>query len=38
MPEALVTSALQRALRAQRPTLPGTIPGLIAHSDRGRTR
>ena len=30
MPEALVTSALQRALRAQRPA-----PGLIVHSDRG---
>ncbi len=30
MPEALVTSALQRALLAQRPT-----PGLIVHSDRG---
>ena len=30
MPEALVTSALQRALLAQRPA-----PGLIAHSDRG---
>ena len=38
MPEALVTSALQRALLA----LPGTTqrpaPGLIVHSDRGRTR
>ena len=33
MPEALVTSALQRALLAQRPA-----PGLIVHSDRGRTR
>ena len=35
MPEALATSALQRALRA----LPGTTqrpaPGLIVHSDRG---
>ena len=30
---ALVTSALQRALLAQRPA-----PGLIVHSDRGRTR
>ena len=30
MPEALVTSALQRALLAQRPA-----PGLIIHSDRG---
>lgn len=30
MPEALVTSALQRALLAQRPA-----PGLIVHSDRG---
>ncbi|RZK28682.1 MAG: IS3 family transposase, partial [Hymenobacter sp.] len=30
MPEALVTTALQRALLAQRPT-----PGLIVHSDRG---
>jgi transposase InsO family protein len=30
MPEALVTTALQRALLAQRPT-----PGLIIHSDRG---
>ncbi len=30
MPEALVTTALQRALRAQRPA-----PGLIVHSDRG---
>ncbi|GAB3637916.1 hypothetical protein GCM10027422_35060 [Hymenobacter arcticus] len=30
MPEALVTSALQRALLAQRPR-----PGLIVHSDRG---
>ena len=38
MPEALVTSALQRALLAQRPALPGTTPGLIVHSDRGRTR
>ena len=38
MPEALATSALQRALRAQRPALPGTTPGLIVHSDRGRTR
>ena len=33
MPLALVTSALQRALLAQRPA-----PGLIVHSDRGRTR
>ena len=33
MPEALVTSALQRALLAQRPA-----SGLIVHSDRGRTR
>ena len=33
MPEALVTSALQRTLLAQRPA-----PGLIVHSDRGRTR
>ena len=33
MPEALVTSALQRALLAQWPA-----PGLIVHSDRGRTR
>jgi transposase InsO family protein len=30
MPEALVTTALQRALLAQRPA-----PGLIVHSDRG---
>jgi putative transposase len=30
MPEALVTTALQRALRAQRPA-----PGFIVHSDRG---
>ena len=30
MPEALVTSALQRSLLAQRPA-----PGLIVHSDRG---
>jgi transposase InsO family protein len=30
MPEALVTTALQRALLAQRPR-----PGLIVHSDRG---
>ena len=30
MPGALVTSALQRALLAQRPA-----PGLIVHSDRG---
>jgi putative transposase len=30
MPEALVTTALQRALLAQRPS-----PGLIVHSDRG---
>ena len=30
MPETLVTSALQRALLAQRPA-----PGLIVHSDRG---
>ena len=35
IPEALVTSALQRALLAQRPALPGTTPGLIVHSDRG---
>ena len=33
IPEALVTSALQRALLAQR-----AAPGLIVHSDRGRTR
>jgi len=33
MPEALVTSALQRALLAQR-----SAPGLVIHSDRGRTR
>ena len=33
MPEALVTSALQRAMLAQRPA-----PGLMVHSDRGRTR
>jgi len=33
MPEALVISALQRDLLAQRPA-----PGLIDHSDRGRTR
>lgn len=38
MPEALITSALQRALRTQRPALPGTPPGLMVHSDRGRTR
>ena len=38
MPKALLVSALQRALLAQRPTLPGTTPGLIVHSDRGRTR
>jgi len=30
MPEAMVISALQRALLAQRPA-----PGLIVHSDRG---
>jgi len=30
MPEALVTTALQRALLAQRPA-----PGLLVHSDRG---
>ena len=30
MPEALVTSALQRALLAQRPA-----PSLMVHSDRG---
>jgi putative transposase len=30
MPEALVTTALQRALLAQRPA-----PSLIVHSDRG---
>ena len=30
MPEALVTTALQRALLAQRP-----VPGLIVHSDQG---
>ena len=30
MPEALITTALQRALLAQRP-----CPGLIVHSDRG---
>ncbi|RZL14958.1 MAG: hypothetical protein EOO62_04080 [Hymenobacter sp.] len=30
MPEALVTTALQRALLAQRPA-----PGLIVHADRG---
>ena len=35
MPEALVTGALQRALLAQRPALPGTTPGLIVHSERG---
>ena len=35
IPEALVTGALQRALLAQRPALPGTTPGLIVHSDRG---
>ena len=34
MPEALVSSALQRALLAQRPALPGTTPGFIVHSDR----
>ena len=33
MPEVLVTSALQRALHAQQPA-----PGLMVHSDRGRTR
>jgi len=33
MPEALVTTALQRAFFAQSP-----IPSLIVHSDRGRTR
>ena len=33
MPEALVTSALQRALLAQR-----SAPGLVVHPDRGRTR
>ena len=33
MPEALASSALQRALLAQRPA-----PGLLVHSDRGRTR
>ena len=33
MSEVLVTSALQRALLAQRPA-----PGLVVHSDRGRTR
>ena len=33
MPESLVTRALQRSLLAQRPA-----PGLIVHSDRGRTR
>ena len=33
MSEVLVTGALQRALLAQRPA-----PGLVAHSDRGRTR
>ena len=38
MPEALVTGALQRALLAQRPALPGTTSGLIVHSDRGRSR
>ena len=35
MPEALVTTALQRAVLAQQPTLPGTTPGLVVHSDRG---
>lgn len=33
MPDAIITSSLQWALLAQRPT-----PGLIAHSDRGRAR
>ena len=33
MPEELVTRALQRAFWAQPPT-----PGLVVHSDRGRTR
>ena len=33
MPEELVTRALQRAFWAQPPT-----PGLLVHSDRGRTR
>ena len=33
MPEELVTSALQRAFWSQPPT-----PGLVVHSDRGRTR
>ena len=32
---ALVTSALHRALLAQRPALPGTTPSLIVHSDQG---
>ena len=35
MPGALVTSALHRALLAQRPALPGTTPSLIVHSDQG---
>ena len=38
MLKTLFNSALQRALLAQRPVLPGTTPGLIIHSDRGRTR
>ena len=33
MPEELVTNALQRAFWSQPPT-----PGLLVHSDRGRTR
>ena len=35
MPEALVTTALQRAALAQQLTLPGTPPGLVVHSDCG---
>ena len=38
MLESLVTSALQRALVAQRPALQGTAPGLIVHPDRGCSR
>ena len=33
-PGVLVTSALQRALLAQQPALPGATPGLIIHFDR----
>ena len=35
MPEALVTTALQRAVLAQQPILLSTTPSLVVHPDRG---